>query len=121
MIKKHTISFKNAFRGLFWVIKTQPNYQIHFILSLIAVIGAICFKITYTEFLIILILIVAGLTVETINSGIEATTDAIDKKWRHDIGLAKDVSAAAMLIIAIGSLIISGIIFIPRIILLLQF
>jgi len=121
MIKKHTISFKNAFRGLFWVLKTQPNYKIHFALSLLAIVGAIIFKITYAEFLIILILIIAGLTVETINSGIEATTDAIDKKWRQDIGLAKDISAAAMLIIAIGSLVVSGIIFLPRIISLLQF
>jgi diacylglycerol kinase len=116
MIKKHTISLRNAFHGLFWVLKTQPNYQIHFTLSLVAIVGAVLFRITYAEFLIILILIIAGLTVESINSGIEATTDAIDKKWRQDIGLAKDISAAAMLIIAIGSLVISGIIFIPRII-----
>ena len=37
MFKKHTISFKNAFNGLIWALKTQPNYRIHLSLSLIAI------------------------------------------------------------------------------------
>jgi diacylglycerol kinase len=54
--------------------------------------------------------------VETINTGLEQTTDAIDEKIREDIKIAKDVSAAAMLIFAAGSALIAGVIFIPRII-----
>lgn len=115
-IKRHTISFKHAFDGLMWSLKTQPNYKIHFFLSIISVIGGIYFKISYLEFLIILFLITMGLVIETINTGLEQTTDAIDKKIREDIKIAKDVSAAAMLIFAIGSALIAMIIFIPRII-----
>ncbi len=60
-------------------------------------------------------MISVGLTIETINTAIEQTTDAIDLKWREDIRLAKDLSAAAMLIFAIGALVVAGIIFIPKI------
>ncbi len=115
MIKRHTISVKNAFNGLTYSLKSQPNYKIHLVLSVLALIGGIVFHISYIEFLIIVIMISVGLTIETINTAIEQTTDAIDLKWREDIKLAKDLSAAAMLIFALGALVVAGIIFIPKI------
>lgn len=115
LLKHRTISFKNAFAGLFWAISSQPNYKIHLTLSLMAIFGGLLLRITYWEWLVIGILIIIGLVIETINTAIEATTDAIDNKWRKDIKIAKDVSASAMLIFAIGALIIAVIIFVPKI------
>ena len=115
MIKKHTISIKNAWHGLRWALSTQPNYRVHLFLSLLAIVGGIYLNISRGEFLTILVLITLGFSIETINTAIEETTDAIDTKIRPDIGLTKDVSAGAMLVFAIGALIISSIIFLPRI------
>ena len=116
MFKKHTISFKNAFNGLIWSLKTQPNYKIHLSLSLLALALSYWLKISYSELLIIIFLITVGLVIETINTAIEAATDAIDTKIREDIKITKDVSAAAMLIYAIGATIIALMIFVPKII-----
>ncbi len=116
MLKRHTISLKHAFDGLIWSLKTQPNYRIHLFLSLLSIIGGFVLKVSYFEFLLIIFLITVGLVVETINTGLEQTTDAIDKKIREDIKIAKDVAAAAMLIYAFGAVIIALIIFIPKII-----
>lgn len=115
MFRRHTISIKHALDGLIWSLKTQPNYRIHLFLSLISLIFSFVYKISYFEFLLILFLITVGLVIETINTGLEQTTDAIDKKIREDIKIAKDVSAAAMLIYAIGASIIALIIFLPKI------
>lgn len=115
MFRRHTISIKHALDGLIWSLKTQPNYRIHLFLSLISLIFSFVYKISYFEFLLILFLITVGLVIETINTGLEQTTDAIDKKIREDIKIAKDVSAAAMLIYAIGAIIIALIIFLPKI------
>jgi len=115
MIKRHTISIKNALKGLFWALRTQPNYRVHLALSLLAIFAGWMLKISYFEFITVLVFIFMGLIIETVNTAIEATTDAIDQKWREDIKIAKDVSAAAMLIFAIGAIIIAGIIFIPKI------
>ncbi len=114
MFKKHTISFKNAFNGLIWALKTQPNYRIHLSLSLIAIGLGFWLKISNTEFLTIIFLITVGMVIETINTAIESTTDAIDTKIREDLRISKDVSAAAMLIYAIGAVIIALMIFIPK-------
>jgi len=119
MIRKHTVSFKNALRGLIWALSSQPNYKIHFFLSALAILGGVYFQISYNEFLTIITLIFIGLTIETINTAFEETNDAIDLKKREDIRLAKDVSAGAMLMFAIGAFIIACIIFIPKILLFL--
>jgi len=114
MLKKHTISIKHAVDGIVWSLKTQPNYVIHLVLSLVSVVAGFALHISYYEFLIIILLIVIGLTVETVNTSIEEATDAIDLKIRDDIKIAKDVSAAAVLIFSIGSICIAAIIFLPK-------
>ncbi len=116
MLRKHTISFKHAWDGLTAAFRTQPNYRIHGFFSLMALIGAWYFTISYAELLIILVLITVGIAFETVNTAIEETCDAIDETIRPDIKIAKDSAAGAMLVIAIGSVIIAGIIFVPRII-----
>jgi diacylglycerol kinase (ATP) len=118
MIRKHTISFKHAFDGLVAALSTQPNYRIHLLLSVISLLGGIYFRISHFEFLLIGTLITIGLVIETINTAIEETCDAIDESIRPDIKIAKDTGAAAMLIFAIGPSVLAGCIFIPRIILL---
>ncbi len=118
ILKRHTISFKNAFTGLIWVLQTQPNYKIHLVISLLVIIGGIYYRLVYVEWLTIAILITMGLVIETINTALEVTTDAIDTRWRQDIKTAKDVSAAAMLIFAFGSFVIAIIIFVPKILLI---
>ena len=113
MVKRHLISFKNAFRGFFWSLKTQPNFKVHLFLSLLSIFFALYFKIEDYKFLTILVLITMGFTIEMVNTAIEQATDAIDKKWREDIGLAKDISAAAMLTFSIGASLIGLYIFLP--------
>lgn len=114
LIHRHTVSFKNAFSGLFWALNTQPNYRIHFILSLFSIFGGIYFSISYFEWLILFVLITVGLVIETINTALESTNDAITKQIRPEIKIAKDVAAAAMLIFAMGSAIIAFFIFLPK-------
>lgn len=115
IIRHHTISFKNAYAGFIWALNSQPNYIIHVILSSFVVVGGFYFHITYIEWLAIIILITMGLTIETVNTAIEMTTDAISKEHRLDIKIAKDLSAGAMLIFSCGAFIIACIIFLPKI------
>jgi diacylglycerol kinase len=120
LFKKHSISMKYAFEGMVWAFKSQANYRIHFFLSVAALAGCYLLNVSYYEFLIILMLIFIGIMVEAVNTAIELATDAIDKSWRLDIKVAKDVSAAAMLIFSFGALVIAGIIFVPKVLALVQ-
>lgn len=119
IINRHTISFKNAFYGLKWAFETQPNFRVHSILALAALFLGMVLSIAYFEWLVIVLIIIGGLVVELINTAIESTTDAIDRNIRPDIKIAKDVSAAAMLVYAIGATVLAYVIFAPKILSLL--
>ncbi len=115
IIRQHSISFIHAFHGLVWALRTQPNYRVHILLSLCALVGGWYYRVSYEEFLAIVVLIVVGLVIETVNTAIECTNDAIDTAIRPDIKIAKDVAAGAMLLFAMGSCFVACIIFIPKI------
>jgi diacylglycerol kinase len=111
VLQRHTISFKNAFAGIGWAIKSQPNFRVHLFLSLLVVFLGFYFSITQTEWAIIVFTIILGLTAELINTALESMTDLITKEWRQEAKIAKDVSAGMMLTTAIGAVVIAIIVF----------
>ena len=113
-MRKHTISFINAFNGLSWAFRTQPNFKIHLVLTILALIGSFLLKVSYFEFLIILVLIFMGLVIEIINTSIEAIVDLVSPEIRNEAKVAKDVSAAAVLIASIASVFIAAFLFLSR-------
>lgn len=116
VVARHQVSFKNAFSGLVWVVRNHPNFRIHIALSGLALGAGLFFRISSTEFLLILFMIILGLSIEMVNTALEAMTDLITREWKEEAKIAKDVSAGMMLIAAAGALVVAGIIFIPRIV-----
>ena len=116
LLRKHTISFKNAFSGLWWAASTQPNFRVHLLLATVAVLLGFYFDITQTEWGIIIFTIVLGLMTELMNTAIESMTDLITKEWRQEAKIAKDVAAGMMLTVAIGAIFVAIVIYGPYIV-----
>jgi len=114
MIKKHCLSFKNAFHGLFFILKTQTNFKIHIFLSISSIFLGFLLKINYYEWLLIIILIIIGLVIESFNTVIEETVDLFSDDWNEKIKIIKDMAAGVMLIFAFGSIFIAVLIFFPK-------
>lgn len=119
MIRKHADSIGHALDGLVWALRTQHNYRAHLFLILLSVVVGFLLDIKYHEWLIILSLSMLGLIIETINTAIEKVGDAIDLNYNENIKIAKDVSAAAMLIYSIGAAVGASMIFVPKLLVLL--
>ncbi len=113
-ILKHFASFRHAYDGLSWAIRTQPNYRVHLIVSLFVVLAGIFFNVSRQEWAILVLTISMGLVIETLNTAIEAVSDAITHEWKEEIKIAKDVSAAAMLTYAVGALCVALLLFVPK-------
>lgn len=120
MIKKHADSIGHAWNGLVWAIKTQHNYRAHFSLIFLSLCGGVFLNISYAEWLIIIALSVLGLIIETLNTAIERLGDAITLNFNEHIKIAKDVSAASMLLYALGASVSASVIFIPKILILFK-
>ena len=76
------------------------------------------FNISTIEWLIQTLAIGLVLVAESLNTGIEKLADFVHPDYHKKIGFIKDVSAGSSGIAAIISLIIAGIIYIPKIALL---
>ena len=112
----HHISFIHAWEGIVWAFRTQPNFRIHLIISLVALILCWLLTASTTEYLVIIFTIILGLSTEMVNTSIEAMTDLITLERRQEAKVAKDVAAGMMLITAIGAFIVGSVIFVPKII-----
>ena len=108
-------SFGDAFRGIWAVLKTQPNFRIQLAAAVAAVSLSVWLQISPLEWVAIVFCCSLVLGAETFNTVIEILCDKIEPEFDESIGKAKDMAAAAVLIFSIGALIIGGIIFIPKI------
>ncbi|MEK7165656.1 MAG: diacylglycerol kinase family protein [Patescibacteria group bacterium] len=120
LIKRHHISFKNAFSGLIWALTTQPNFRVHAILATIAILTSWYVGLTQIEWVLIILTIIWGMSAELINTALEAMTDLITSEWRHEAKIAKDVAAGMMLTVAGGSVIIAFLLLVPKLIMKLM-
>jgi len=113
--KKRTTanSFKYAFNGIKTALKNEPNFRIHAIASIVIVILGFYFQITKNDWLILTLTISSVIILELINTSIEAIVDLISPKIHPLAKIAKDVSAAAVLISSLAAIIIGAIIFLP--------
>lgn len=112
-LKGRLLSFKFAFKGL-KVLWNEPNFRIHAVLFLMAVILSIYLEISSLEWMFILISSTLVFVAEGINTVVEKTMDFISTEQNKKIALIKDASAAFVLISAINAAIIGAIIFIPK-------
>lgn len=114
-IRKRMKSFSYAFRGILNLIKGEHNARIQLVAMLFVVVLGIALKIDLTEW--VSIVIVTGLVFisELFNTAIEKLSDIVNPEWNEKIGRIKDYAAGAVLISAIISLVVGGLIFIPKI------
>jgi diacylglycerol kinase len=116
MAKIHTISFKHAAEGILYSFTSQPNYRVHTILSIIAIFMGIFLHIDRHDWVILILIIVLGLAIEMINTAVESVVDLVTSQWHISAKHAKDVAAGAMLLYAVGAIIVACFIFLPKII-----
>jgi len=114
--KKLINSFKYAGQGIFSSFKTERNMKIHVIIMLMVILMGILLKITKLEWIICIILIGVVISAELFNTAIETIVDMVMPYKNEKAKLAKDVSAGAVLVVAIGAAIVGGMIFFPKII-----
>ena len=116
MLKQRLASFKYAFKGIGELIRSQPNVKIHLFVALLVSIAGFFFRISLSEWSIIIICIGGVLAAEAFNTALEYLTDLVSPDYHSLAGKAKDVAAAAVLIMALAAAICGLLIFIPKII-----
>ncbi len=98
------------------MVKREKNIKFHLLMTMIALILGLILGITKIEWLVVILIIAVVLAAETFNSAIEEICNLLKKENNLDYQetkLIRDVSAGAVLILAIASVIIGLMIFLP--------
>lgn len=110
-------SFYFAFKGIADLFSGRhPNAMVHLMAVVSVCIAGYFFKISTSEWLAVILCFIAVITLEAMNSAIEYVVDLASPDYHPLAEKAKDMAAGAVLLAAIGSVIIALIIFLPKII-----
>ena len=99
-------SFRYAFAGWWYVIRTQKNAWIHAVVSITVIIMGLWLGLAPHDWAIIILAIGMVWTSEFINTALEAVVDLASPQQHYLARVGKDVGAAAVLIAAISSAVI---------------
>jgi diacylglycerol kinase (ATP) len=99
-------AFQYAFAGWWYVIKTQKNAWIHAVVSIAVLILAIFLRISSHDMALLVLTIAIVWIAEFLNTALEAVVDLASPQLHPLAKVGKDVGAAAVLIAALGSIIV---------------
>ena len=114
-MKAFTKSLTHATHGITNCITHHKNFQLQLFAAAIALTNSIYFNIKPGEWVAIILCCTVVLTLEMINTAIEELSNVVSPSYLPAIKKVKDISAGAVLLASISSLIIGLIIFIPYI------
>ncbi|MEC5422222.1 diacylglycerol kinase family protein [Virgibacillus sp. C22-A2] len=111
---KRSIGFTHAWNGIKEVARTERNFRIHLLATLLVFAAGIVFKLTVTEWLIIVLAVGLVLVAEITNTAIEKMMDYLKPGLHPSAKVIKDIAAGAVLVAAVTSLILGILIFLPK-------
>jgi diacylglycerol kinase (ATP) len=112
-LRARLVSFRYAWRGVKLMLRTQHNAWIHAAASLVVVAMGIGFGVARMEWCALVLAMMAVWTSEGMNTALEFLCDVASPDIHPLIEKAKDVAAGAVLISAIGSVIVGLLVFWP--------
>jgi diacylglycerol kinase (ATP) len=119
-LSKRIHSFVYAFKGIYYLLRNETNAQIHCVAAITAIVLGLVLRISTPEWCFIIFAIGIVLSAESFNTAIEKLVDHLFPQYHETAKIAKDVAAGAVLLCAIAALIVGIVIFLPKILVLLN-
>ena len=127
MSEKNTLTFsgrirsiKFALRGIRTMVASQQNAWIHAAATVVVIASGLLVGLSFSEWCWIVLAIVSVWTAEALNTAFEFLTDVASPNFHPIAEKAKDVAAGAVLLSAVGAVIIGVLVFWPKVVGLLQ-
>jgi diacylglycerol kinase len=109
-------SFQHAFRGLRLVLARERNARIHLLAAVAALVAAVLLGLDPAEIALVIITVALVLAAEVVNTVVERLLDLLHPEASERVRAIKDMSAAAVLVTALGALAVAGLLLVPRLV-----
>lgn len=99
-------SFRYAFAGWEYALRTQPNTWVHIVISLLVIIVCAWLELPHRDWAIVLVTISLVWAAELFNTAIETAITLVSPDPHPLAKAGKDAAAGAVLVVAIGAILI---------------
>jgi diacylglycerol kinase len=108
MMRSQTIveSFRHAFAGLSYALRTQRNTRIHLAITVVVIALGVWLGLSFLEWAVLALTIGFVLVSEMLNTVAEALVDLVCPDYHVQAKIVKDVTAGAVLLGAIISVVV---------------
>ncbi|HOB90474.1 MAG: diacylglycerol kinase family protein [Bacillota bacterium] len=108
-------SFRYALAGLWHAFVTQRNMRVHACAAAVAAVAGVALGFSRVEMAVLVLTIVAVLAAELFNTSVEAVVDLLAQQHNEFARVAKNVAAGAVLVCAVGSVLVGLLLFLPHV------
>jgi len=108
-------SLRYAGRGVGLLLATQPNARLHAVATVLVGVAGRAWHLAAGDWCAVVLAIGAVWLAEGLNTALEFLADATHPAFHPLVGRAKDVAAGAVLIAALGAVVIGLLVFGPRV------
>lgn len=108
-------SFNNAINGIIYTIRNERNMKIHVVVAFAILLLSLFYKLTRVEFLLVCFAISFVIACELFNTAMEALVDIIVDVYHPKAKIIKDVSAGAVFISTLLSIVVGYFTFFDRV------
>lgn len=105
-LRSRARSFRYAFEGWRYVMRTQHNAWIHATATVCVLVLAFTLKLPGRDWAVLILTIALVWTAELINTAIEAVVDLASPHFDQLAKVAKDVAASAVLVTAVAAVVV---------------
>ena len=105
-------TFKNARKGFRLVLKSEVNIRVHVAVATLVLFLALYLKFSTVEMCLLLFVIGLVIVAEMLNTAIEFALDSIyHNRYSKMVGMAKDISAGAVMFATVIRVLVGVILF----------
>ena len=114
--RRRVASFGHAVRGVGAALRSEVHLRFHAAATVVVIGLGFYYGITRVEWALVALSVAGVWTAELVNTAIEALTDLASPAYHPLAGKAKDVAAGAVLLAALGALVVGVLVFGPRLV-----
>ena len=112
--RRRVASFGHAGRGVWSALRSEVHLRFHAVTTVVVIGLGFHYGISRLEWALVALATASVWAAELMNTAIEALTDLASPAWHPLAGKAKDVAAGAVLLAALGAVVVGMLVFGPH-------
>jgi diacylglycerol kinase (ATP) len=107
-------SFGHAGRGVWSALRSEVHLRFHAVATVVVIGLGFYSGLSRLEWALVALSVACVWAAELMNTAVEALTDLASPAYHPLAGKAKDVAAGAVLLAALGALVVGALVFVPH-------